>query len=113
MISWLLKIWSRSADAGVKQSVSTFMEDELPGIVNDALIRNFKSRPDQQLPAGWFDMCLAYCLQKHWPDIDEMTAIQWLREYIGVKHGAKGYDWSYSAAEVVALEYAKNFGEAA
>ncbi|MBO0134615.1 hypothetical protein [Agrobacterium burrii] len=104
MLSYLWRILSKSSDDGAKQSISKFMDDEPPSIVNDALIRNFRSHPDQQLPAGWFNLCLSHCLKTHWPDVDDATAVCWLREYIGVKHGAQGFDWSYSAAKRVALE---------
>lgn len=104
----MAKRWSRE---GVEQAVDKFSKDTLPGLVEDALIKNFKANPNRQLQEGWFNLSLAYCLKQHWPDVDGTTAIRWLRDYIGARYGNPRYDWTYSAAESVAREYAQTFGE--
>lgn len=107
-----LRAWMRRrAEKAARNAIFEKVEADLPNIVHGRLVENFRAQPDQQLPAGWFDLCLAHCLKQHWPDVDDDTAVRWLREYIGVKHGTRGYDWSYSAAEAVANEYASTFGE--
>jgi hypothetical protein len=103
----------KHAEDGIQQAVDQFSKETLPGLVEDALIKNFKDNPDRRLQEGWFNLSLARCLQVHWPDIDDQTAIRWLREYIGARYGNPRYRWTYSAAEAVAYEYAQTFGEPA
>ncbi|MBS0257223.1 MAG: hypothetical protein JSR13_05845 [Proteobacteria bacterium] len=111
MRSFFRSIAEKWAARGARAAVDKFSKDTLPSLVEGALIKNFKASPNSYLPEGWFNLCLAYCLKTHWPDVDEKTAIRWLREYIGVRHGSPGYEWTYASAEIVASEYAMQFGE--
>lgn len=111
MISLFRALAKRWAREGVEQAVEKFSKKTLPGLVEDALIKNFKADPSRKLEEGWFNLSLAHCLKQHWPDIDQATAIRWLRAYIGVRYGDPLYDWTFSSAQTVAREYAQQFGE--
>lgn len=72
---------------------------------------NVVSPQDRQLSRSAFNDSLHHALRKYWPDVTRAEAVTWLRGYIDTPHGDDGYDWSRGAAEEIALEYVKEYGE--
>lgn len=97
----------------VDDTIMKEIDKQLPAITTDIIIKSIKSNPDRQLSDAGFGWALAIALQEHWPDLDRMTAVRWLREYVEVPTGTTGYDWSYSAAKSLAAQYVAEFGELA
>lgn len=69
--------------------------------------------PTGRLSREEFDAALVVALREYWPEVDASTAVYWLRDYLDVPHGAKGYAWTADAARNLARLYVEDFGEAA
>ena len=87
------------------------LERRLPAIIEDVLAERFKNRPNDNLSEVGFNWALALSLRALWPDVRNAEAVRWLREYIEAPYGDPGYDWSPSAAKVIAQEYVNDVGE--
>jgi hypothetical protein len=90
-----------------KRSIADMVDDA----VASAVIKSVTCDPDRQLSDVGFKWACFIAMKRHWPDVTFQQAVDWLLEYIGVKVGTDGYDWSYSAAKRIAKEYAGQFGE--
>lgn len=99
-----------AAMAGARQAIA----DQLPGVVHGIIRESVTRDPKRQLTEVGFGWALAIALQKHWPDISALDASRDLWGYLAmakIDFGDPAYDWSYSAAEEIAREYAEAFGE--
>ena len=112
--------WGRKAAEGalrkaipgmVKEVFEKELDRRLPGIIEEILADRFKNRPDDPLSEVGFNWALALALREKWPAVPKQEAVRWLREYIEVPYGHKDYDWTPSAAKLIANEYVNEFGE--
>ncbi|MBP2560805.1 hypothetical protein J2857_003574 [Neorhizobium galegae] len=97
----------------VSETIIKVIDDCLPSLAEEVLTKKFEREPDLELTNAGFGWALSIALRKHWPDLDGETASRWLREYIAVPHGRKGYTWTYATACEIAAQYVSDFGEAA
>jgi len=90
-----------------KRSLADMVDDA----VASAVVKSVTGDPDRQLSDVGFKWGCFIAMKQHWPDVTFQQAVDWLLEYIGVKIGTDGYDWSYAAAQCLAKEYVFQFGE--
>lgn len=97
----------------VRSEIERQIDKRLPSLIEEILSERFMSRPDAQLSEVGFNWALALSLRALWPDVTNVEAVRWLREYIEVPYGTAGYDWTASGAKLVATEYVNENGELA
>lgn len=112
MFSWLGKMIGRqAADQVLKKELPRLLDEQLPDIVVNCMRRMFRDDPDQPLTEIGFRWALALSLTDLWPDLDRLTAVEWLTDYLDVPYGTQGHSWTARWADALAREYAMEFGE--
>jgi hypothetical protein len=107
------QVLKQSIPAMERSEIDRQLDQRLPSIIEDILADRFKNRPDNPLSEVGFNWALALSLRALWPNVTNAEAVRWLREYIDTPHGAAGYDWTPSAAKLIAYEYVNEVGEVA
>jgi hypothetical protein len=108
MLNWLFR---RKIEESVSVAIAQAIDRRLPAIIEDILADRFKNRPDDPLSEVGFNWAFALSLREFWPDVSNADAVRFLREYIEVPYGTDGYDWTPSAARLIATEYVNEVGE--
>lgn len=93
------------------KAIEKVLDERLPSIIDECLMEKLSKYPYRQLNAVGFRWALALSLREMWPDVKNYEAVEWLEDYINTPYGTPGYDWSFSGAKTIALEYVNEVGE--